>query len=97
MTTKRGKRRIQPKFGPLTIAGDEYSVRLNPPIRVFADLTSSDLDRIIPALGVLVAEHPFIEGEGDEETTLGVEQWPLDDVQAFVEAYGALMNALPPG
>lgn len=93
MSGKRGKRKVQPKFGPLTIDGDEYTVRTNPPIKAYADLQSGELDRIIGAVSALVTEHPFVD---DDDKPLPVELWELDAVTAFAEAYGKLLNALPP-
>lgn len=90
-----GKRRIGPKYGPLSVKGaNGYLVRLNPPIQLYADLMSGQLDRIIPALAGVVQEHPLLPPDGDDP--LPFTEWPLPEVTDFVEAYGALMAALPP-
>jgi hypothetical protein len=93
MSVKRGKRKVQPKFGPLTVGDDEYTVRLNPPIRIYADLQSGDIDRIIAATTLLVQDHPFVD-EDDEPLPVG--EWEVDQVMAFQSAYGRLAAALPP-
>lgn len=89
----KGKRRIAPKYGPLTVDGDGWVVRLNPPLSTYGDLQSGDLDRIGSALSLIVSEHPYV---GDDDQPLSIGDLDMDTVTTFVEAYGKLMTALPP-
>ncbi len=82
------KKAIAVKTAPLTVDGENYVVRTNLPMQVIADLNNGeDYDRLIRALERIVIEHPFEEGPGG---------WDTDVVTAFMKAFGALMEALPP-
>lgn len=46
--------------------GWEFEARLNPPLKVFGDLSSGEFGRIAPALAKIVIEWNFLDENGNE-------------------------------
>lgn len=86
------KKKIQPKYAPLTVDGEEFTVRLNPPLSAYADLQSGDFNRVIRALRIIVKTHPYVDEAG---TPLDVADLDDEAATAVIEAYGTLQRALP--
>ena len=86
------KVRLSPKLAPLTVGEADLMVRTNPPASRVADLLSGENDRILAGLGAVVIEHPYVD---DDDVPLAPADWDLDTIGEFVEAYGALLTALP--
>lgn len=86
------KKTIKPKYGPLTIDGEQFSVRLNPPLSAFAGLQSGDFSRVIGSLRVIVKSHPYVDDAG---APLDVGDFDEDVTLAVIEGYGTLQRAIP--
>lgn len=81
------------KTAPLTVGGEEYTVRTNLPMRTIADIQSGDYDRTVAALRTIVVEHPW----GDEnDNPLDVSDWPDEVAADVIKAWGELIRAVPP-
>ena len=84
----KSKKKVQIRTSPLSVGGDDYLVRTNLSMKQAADLNSGDDDRIIAFLRGVILEHPWdVEDIGELE---------MDEITKIVEAYGALLKALPP-
>lgn len=90
-------RKVRPaKWGPLTIDGDEYVVRLNPGIGSFARMQriEQDMTDAVEAIAGCVKEHPWGREDNPDEP-LPVAEWDPPLINAFIEAYANLITALP--
>lgn len=86
------KVRLSPKTAPLTVGEADLIVRTNPPASRVADLLSGQIDRILVGLAAVVTEHPYVD---DDDQPLALADWDLPTIEDFVEAYAALVTALP--
>jgi hypothetical protein len=65
------------------------------PLRVFQDLNSGDIDRVLPALDRIVLEHNFPDETGELATALA-DVDPPDAVTLLVEGLSEEVGKLPP-
>jgi hypothetical protein len=78
--------------------GWEFTARTNPPIKVFTNVTSGELDRIIRGLSKIILSWNFVNEEGASvadvtEDTIG--DLPLDLLTAVANGYVGELNKLP--
>ena len=79
------ERKMPIKTATISLNGDyegwEFTARINPPLRIFGDLSSSEFDRITSALSEVLLSWNFVDeqgvslGEPSEET---VGELPVD-------------------
>lgn len=69
--------------------------RVDFPLRVFQDMNSGDVDRVLPALDRIVLDHNFPDESGEVATSMA-DVDPADAVTLLVEGLTEAAGKLPP-
>ena len=70
-------------------AGWKFTARVNPPMRVVRDISSGDIERIMPALASVITEWNFIDENGVpfECSEAGLNELAIDLMMKVATAY----------
>jgi len=86
-------KKLKAKYEAIKLSDDfegwEFTARTNPPLRVVRDISSGDIDTIIPAMVSMIKEWNFI-GENDaplEVSEDSLNELPIDLVMDIAAAY----------